>query len=132
MRQWNTESPEELMRIGPVLAALVCAAGVTVSACSVFSTPPTARSLANKIGCTGFRPQTDPTGYFHNEGYCYLNSSYLYIVTFTSNNTRDQYLQVIVRGSGNTRSWVTGDRWAVSTDSAGASAVQKAIGGDMH
>ena len=30
----------------------------------------------------------------NDEGYCYLNSSYLYIVTFTSNNTRDQWLQV--------------------------------------
>ena len=121
------------MRIGPVLAALVCAAGVTVSACSVFSTPPTARSLANKIGCTGFQPQTDPTGYFHDEGTCYLGRSYLYIVTFTSNNTRDQYLQVIVPGSGSTLPWVRGDRWAVqSTYLAGASAAQKAIGGDMH
>jgi len=44
------------MRLGPSFAALACAAGVTVSACSVFSIPPTARSVANKIGCTGFEP----------------------------------------------------------------------------
>jgi hypothetical protein len=125
--------PEELMRIGPVLAALLCSAGVTVSACSVFSAPPTARSLANKIGCTGFHQMTDTTGYFHDEGTCYLNRSLLYIVTFTSNDTRDQYLQVIVPGAGGSHPWVSGDRWAVhSTDSASASAVRKAIGGDVH
>jgi len=133
MRQWNTESRKEPMRIGSILAALLCAAGVTVSACSVFSTPPTARSLAKKIGCTGFQPQQDPTGYFHDLGSCYLNRSKLIVITFNSNHARDQYLQVIVPGAGNTRPWVTGDSWAVqSTDSAVESAVQKAIGGDIR
>jgi hypothetical protein len=108
-------------------------AGVTVSACSAFSpTPPTARSLASKIGCTGFQPQPDATHYFHSRGTCYLNSStYLTIITFTSNHIRDQYLG-IAREAGGAEVLVTGNLWMVSTDQAGASAVQKAIGGDVH
>jgi hypothetical protein len=120
------------MRAGPVLAAVVCAAGVTVSACSVLSTPPTARSLANKIGCTGFQPQQQAVNYFHDVGTCYLNpTTLLTIRTFTSNHIRDQWLQ-IARLGGDPLVEVTGNLWVVQTDSAGASAVQKAIGGEVH
>jgi hypothetical protein len=121
------------MRLGPVLAAVVCAAGVTVSACSLNSTPPTARSLASKIGCTGFSLQENPTHYFHDIGNCYLTSStYLTIMTFTSNAVRNQWLQEVQLG-GNPLVVVTGNLWAVSTIAAsGASAVQKALGGHIQ
>jgi hypothetical protein len=120
------------MRLGPVATALACAAGITVSACSALSPPPTARGLASKIGCAGFQRQPDPTHYFHSRGTCYLSSStYLTIITFTSNHIRDQYLQ-IARESGGAETLVIGNLWMVSTNPAGASAVQKAIGGDIH
>jgi hypothetical protein len=49
-------------------------------------------------------------------------------MTFSSNHIRDQWLQV-ARLRGVARVEVTGDLWVVQTDQAGASAVQKAIGG---
>ena len=120
------------MRLGPVLATVACAAGVTVSACSLISTPPTARSLANKIGCTDFSPEQQAGSYSHDIGGCYLNSSsYLTIFTFTSNDVRNQWLEIARQGGVSPALIVSGNLWAVRSDPAGVSAVQKILGGQI-
>jgi hypothetical protein len=122
------------MRLGAVLVALMCAAGFTVSACSLISHPPTARSLADKIGCTGYQPQQQATDFFRETGECYLAGStdtLLVIMTFSSNHSRDEWLQ-IDRTSGSRSAVVWGNFWVVQEDSPAASTVQKALGGQIQ
>lgn len=111
------------------LAACGGGGGESSSEGSSKSEPMSATSLAGKVGCTDYTSDSEEM-YVKEGGTCTTSDGEsVQIATFSDAKAQDDYMKVATSFGG---TWVTGDLWAVSTDSAKAAGkVASATGGTV-
>jgi len=97
------------MKYRTTAAALVAA--VALARCSVSSNsstasqPPSAASVAHRLGCTGIEPVSPPTLYAYDEATATCSGRAADIATFRTNDLRDKWVQAARQFTGDRADW---------------------------
>lgn len=93
---------------------------------------PDPTAIAEKVGCTGYQPDTQTTMFAASTGACDYQGGSVQIDTFASATAESRYQQIADK-VGRQGNLIYGTRWAVQADNADmAAAIQAKIGGTIH
>ena len=93
------------------LVAVAALAGCSASGGGTASQPPSAASVAHRLGCTGIEPVSPPTLYAYDEATATCGGHPADIATFRMDKLRDQWVAAARQFTGIEQ---TGDRYAVA------------------
>jgi len=121
-----------LIALAAVLGLAACSGGDNGGGGSVGSNdgPVTAQSLAEKLGCSGFKAEDEPELFAAESASCDRNGTTVYIETFTQDDAQKNWLSAAKQAGG---AYVVGDQWIVWTDARPpAEEIQKTLGGHVE
>jgi spermidine/putrescine-binding protein len=119
-----------LIALAAGLALAACGGGDNGGGARSGDGAATAQSLADKLGCSGFKAEDEPELFAAETASCDLNGTTVNLDTFARAEARENWLKTAKQFGG---SYVIGKNWIVWTDArAPAEQIQKILGGRVE